>query len=152
VRVEGRHAARLGFELAHGGDITQQPVRIRPAVGYDVGTAARIEQFAFDLRNRLGIGRAFGRPVNDRAEQIAQQEIAGGLARWDSVGRIEHEMAFQAAAGRCCRRLAGVVGLGRPGGDDGIGFGGERLRDQVFEFAGFVAASSQPGLIVAFDV
>ncbi len=60
-------------------------------------------------------------------------------------------MGGQAATSSPGGGLPGVVGLGRASGDHAVGSGGERLGQQEFELAGFVAAGGQPGLIVALD-
>ncbi|MNP81956.1 hypothetical protein D3C76_1804530 [compost metagenome] len=45
-----------------------------------------------------------------------------------------------------------MVGLDRPGGDQGIGALAQGIGSQVFEFAQLVAAQGQRGAVVTFDV
>lgn len=63
------------------------------------------------------------------------------------------ELTFQAEGCGDAGDLAGVVGLDAADGDEGIAVGGEGVWDEVFEFAGFVAAAGNGGIeVVAFGV
>jgi hypothetical protein len=63
------------------------------------------------------------------------------------------KLAFQAKAGCYAGDLAGVIGLNAADGDERVAGLGEGVWDEVFEFAGFVAAAGDGRVeVVAFGV
>ena len=119
-----------GIDLAAGGgelfaELRQLAVhvRIRPAA-LDGGTVENVEQHVGVLR-------------------VIEIRLAGTVLQQHVTGHAEPR--------RRSRRLARMVGLGRPLRDDRIGPLGLRRGHQVFELAGFVAAGREARAIVALD-
>ena len=84
------------------------------------------------------------RDVAAKQAECLGWRVRKGLAAQD-------EGAGQAETGSCRGGLAGVVGLGRAAGDQGVGPLGQRLGDEKLQFAGLVPARRQPGLVVPLD-
>ena len=60
-------------------------------------------------------------------------------------------MAIQPRLGSGGGSLAAMIGLGRASGDHGIAPLGQGVRDQEFQFAGFIAPQGKTGLVIALD-
>ena len=60
-------------------------------------------------------------------------------------------MQAKPTAGRQGGHLPAVVGLGRADRDQGFRAVGLRFGQQKFQLAGFIAAKSQAGLVIALD-
>jgi hypothetical protein len=93
-----------------------------------------------------------------RAHQPRQLDVPYAAIHW-IVRRVTidpfllHEFAFQSHGGGDAGDLAGVVALHAADRDEGVAVLGEGVRDQVFEFAGFVAAARDGRVeVVAFRV
>ena len=93
-----------------------------------------------------------------RAHQPGQLDVPYAAIHW-IVRRVTidplllHEFAFQAHGGGDAGDLAGVVALHAADRDEGVAVLGQGVRDQVFEFAGFVAAARDGRVeVVAFRV
>jgi hypothetical protein len=63
----------------------------------------------------------------------------------------QHQDAIETESGGRGGRLAAVVGLDRPGCDQGARPLLLRFGQQEFQLAGLIAAEGQPGLVVALD-
>ncbi len=75
-------------------------------------------------------------------QRVVRRIVAGAI--------LEKQMAVQAEPRGGGRGLAGMVGLNRALGDDGIAAFAQRIADQEFQFAGFVSAAGKPGAIIRF--
>ena len=65
---------------------------------------------------------------------------------------FQQDVAGHAHLGGNGHGLAGMVGLGRALGDDGVSAQCGGFAHEKFKLAGFVAAGTQAGAVVAFDV
>jgi len=83
-----------------------------------------------------------------RVEQLVQEEIRGRLF---GAFAGQDERAIKAVTRRGSRGLPAVIGLDRPRRDHHPRSLAARFRDKEFQFAGFIAAKGQPGLVIAFD-
>ncbi len=144
---------RLLQDFCRATDITQCTDRVRAANGNDVRLAAGAAHLvcrALACLHHLRVARYV---LQRRAEQPVEQNIAIvaiGFGRLRDA-LFENENALQADLGRrgCC--LPGVVRLKCAQGDQRIGALAQRIGDQVFEFAGLVAAGGEARAIVALD-
>ncbi len=109
------------------------------------------------LRSRFRQGLSRIRAARDDpqpgAEQAVEQDVpVGEIEMVDLVDLVlDDQLAFEADG--CCRRgrLAAVIGLQRPRGDEAGGALRHRIGDQVLELAHLVAAKRQAGAIVTLD-
>ena len=99
----------------------------------------------------IGAARQMG---NDfAAQQIIQQDIPGALIVFAKVGNAFFQQHFcgQPKFRRSGNGLAHMVRLGRPLGNDHIGFFLQRIGQQKFQLTGFIAAAGKPCRIIALD-
>ena len=140
---------KLHSQFLHRRHVARRAQRHRSAGGDDGGLATAGLDLGGGCGHHIG-ARLAVRPAHLRAEQVIQQQVAGpGFTRLRLPGKHQH--AAQPVARGSGGSLTAVVGLRAAGGDHGIRALLERIRDQEFELAGFVAAGGQAGLVIAFD-
>ena len=88
------------------------------------------------------------RPDQLRSQQPVQDQIAGER-HGEAVFAYQDQPAGETEAGCSCRRLAAVVGLCRPGCQQGFSPMRLGFRYQQFQLTGFVPAQRQAGLVIA---
>ena len=86
--------------------------------------------------------------------ESVQEDIAGIEVGevWFEYAIFKQQLTAQARLGCCSRALAGVIGLHRALGDDGICVLRYGVRHQELQLAGFVTAAGEPRAIVPFDI
>ena len=86
-------------------------------------------------------------------KDVVQKDVARFLVGRIASGHpaLQQDMAFHPHPAGRRRRLADVVGLHRPLGDQHVRLFLHRLADQKFQLAGLVAARGQAGAVVALD-
>ena len=87
-------------------------------------------------------------PVNRRAQEIVQEQIAVGHGGERSAQR---QVTREPKRSRSSRGLTAVVGLRRARRNHGVAALRDGFRQQKFELARLVAAECEPGEVVALD-
>ena len=144
----------LAQELGHHPGIAHGAERVGRAIGHEVGAPSLPTQTLFDGAQAGVAVRIPRNRVHHRAEQAAEQDVAGRLVaglRVSHAAMHDTEMAFEAEPRRGRRHLAGDVGLHHTAADDQIGARRLRRREIVFELAQLAAAEAEPGAVVALD-
>jgi hypothetical protein len=90
----------------------------------------------------------FAGPADLGSQELVQEQVAVPMA---GALSSQDQAAVQAKLGGGSGRLAGMVGLGRASGDDGISSLLQSIGHQELQLASLVAAGDQAGLIVALD-
>ena len=156
----GPSRAHGDHDVAEGGHLVQQlaaAVHVTEGTG-DAGSPVGDQRDPLSLGceqagrllgplDQLDVVRV-GHPDDVGAEELVQGDVARGPYRRRAG---EDEAAAETESRRRRGREPGVVALGGAAGDERRGAGPERLGAEVLELAHLVAASAEPGEIVALD-
>ncbi|CAH0312570.1 hypothetical protein SRABI106_04090 [Rahnella aquatilis] len=112
---------------------------------------------AFLCRVGMGIHRPFNlgeiavrvEKLQLRAEQFIEQKIA--LIGFRLMA-AQHQHRFHAELTRRRRHHPGMVGLMPAGGDNHIDLLAAGIGHQIFQFADFITAAAEAGVIITFDI
>ena len=145
LRWREAHFPDLDAQLVDGCREAQRTQGVGTAVGYQIRPSTRGAQLLRDHGNVLALAPR-ARPVDGRAKQLVQEEVAVGPCRRLSA---QDEVAGQATGRGGGRRLTAVVGLRRPAGDKAVAAPGQGVPDKELELARLVAAGREAREVVA---
>jgi len=120
----------------------------------DVDVVAGRPQFLSLGRDRLllAVAVVVRKHRHMRAQQPLDQVVAGDRGLVDLPFRPQDQIQRDTQLGAGPGQLAAVVGLHGRAEDDCIGAALHRHRQAVLEHSGLIAAESQPGQVVPFDI